>query len=90
MASGIALFLSGLLASHPKTSSIGTRYTVTFASGVVVAAAMFEMIPEADVPNNWPFLSVGFFVFYLLEFHVSLNKPSLAFSGKPTMPTRNA
>jgi len=64
---GTALFLSGLPAFHPKASSIGTRYMVAFASGVVVAAAMFEMIPEADVPNNWPFLGVGFFLFYLLE-----------------------
>ena len=40
---------------------------VAFASGVVVAAALFEMIPEADVSNNWHFLGLGFFAFYLLE-----------------------
>jgi len=64
---GLALFLSGLPPLHPKASAISARYVVAFASGVVIAAAMFEMIPEADVASNWPFLGMGFFVFYLLE-----------------------
>lgn len=64
---GLALFLSGLPAFHPKAAAMGTRYTVAFAAGVVTAAAMFEMIPEADVSRNWPFLGLGFFAFYLLE-----------------------
>lgn len=64
---GLALFLSGLPGLHPKALSLDIRYVVAFASGVVIAAAMFEMIPEADVSNNWPFLGIGFFVFYLLE-----------------------
>jgi len=64
---GLALFLSGLPPFHPKASAISARYVVAFASGVVIAAAMFEMIPEADVTHNWPFLGIGFFMFYLLE-----------------------
>ncbi len=64
---GLTLFFSGLPALHPKASSIDTRYIVAFASGVIVAAAMFEMIPEADVATNWPYLGIGFFAFYLLE-----------------------
>jgi len=64
---GLVLFLSGLPPFHPKASAMSARYVVAFASGVVIATAMFEMIPEADVANNWPFLGLGFFVFYLLE-----------------------
>jgi len=64
---GLVLFLSGLPPLHPKASAVSARYVVAFASGVVVAAALFEMIPEADVASNWPFLGVGFFAFYLLE-----------------------
>lgn len=64
---GLALFLSGLPGLHPKALSLDIRYVVAFASGVVIAAAMFEMIPESDVSNNWTFLGIGFFVFYLLE-----------------------
>lgn len=64
---GLILFLAGLPALHPKASSINARYIVAFASGVIVSAAMFEMMPEADVSNNWPFLGIGFFAFYLLE-----------------------
>jgi len=40
---------------------------VAFASGVIIAAALFEMIPSADVAGNWPFLGAGFFIFYLVE-----------------------
>jgi len=61
---GLVLFLSGLPAFHPKAARIDARNIVAFASGVVTAV-MFEMIPEADVSNNCPFLGIGFFVFYL-------------------------
>ena len=64
---GLTLFLSGLPALHPKASAINTSYIVAFASGVITSASMFEMIPEADVSNNWLFLGAGFFIFYLLE-----------------------
>jgi zinc transporter ZupT len=64
---GLVLFFSGLPAFHHKASRIDTRYVIAFASGVVTATSMFEMIPEADVSVNWPLLGIGFFAFYLLE-----------------------
>jgi zinc transporter ZupT len=64
---GLILFLCWFPALLSRTLTVNTRYVVAFASGVIVAAAMFEMIPEADVSSNWPFLGLGFFAFYLIE-----------------------
>jgi zinc transporter ZupT len=63
---GLILFLCGLPALLSRTLTVNTRYVVAFASGVIVAAAMFEMIPEADVSSNWPLLGLGF-AFYLID-----------------------
>jgi zinc transporter ZupT len=57
----------GLLPLHSRIKNIGTRYILAFAAGTVIAAAFFELLPEANVEVNWPFLGIGFFVFYLIE-----------------------
>ncbi|MEK7281439.1 MAG: ZIP family metal transporter [Chloroflexota bacterium] len=40
---------------------------LAFAAGVVIAAAFFELLPEANVEANWLFLGLGFFTYYLME-----------------------
>lgn len=57
--------LSGLLFLRFKTGS--TRYIIAFASGVVLSAAFFELIPESNIAQNYVFLGLGFFTFYLIE-----------------------
>lgn len=59
--------LSGLLLLHPKASFLASRYTIAFASGVVLAAAFFELLPESNVKENATFVALGFFTFYLIE-----------------------
>lgn len=65
--------LSGLLLLHPRVNSIGTRYIVGFASGIVISTAFFELIPESNVVDNYLYLGLGFFSFYLLEKIVMLH-----------------
>jgi len=48
---------------HPALS----RYIIAFSSGLVIAAAIFELLPEANVERNALFIGLGFFVFYLVE-----------------------
>jgi len=40
---------------------------LALAAGVVVAAAFFELLPEANIEANWLFLGIGFFPYYLME-----------------------
>ncbi len=70
---GLADLVGGVLPFHPRFKSIDIRYLVGFASGTVIAAAFFEMLPEADLRRNAPFLLMGFFTFYILEKGVMLH-----------------
>lgn len=65
--------LGGILFLHPPIVRMDTRYVVGFASGVVISAAFFELLPEADVSKNAIFLALGFFIFYILEKTVMLH-----------------
>lgn len=64
----------GLLPLHPRFRSIGTRYALAFASGAVVSAAFFDLLPESDVKLNWPFLGAGFFIMYLIDKGLALHQ----------------
>lgn len=59
--------VGGLLPLYFKSGIYSTRYILAFASGVVVAAAFFELLPEANVEDNWLFVGLGFFILYLVE-----------------------
>jgi zinc transporter ZupT len=73
VAAALSDILSGLLIFHPRINVIGTRYIVGFASGIVIATAFFELLPESDVANNYLYLGLGFFTFYILEKAVMLH-----------------
>jgi zinc transporter ZupT len=73
MAAALSDILSGLLIRHPRINAIGTRYIVGFASGIVISTAFFELLPKSDVANNYLYLGLGFFTFYLVEKAVMLH-----------------
>ena len=65
--------LGGILFLHPAVARMDNRYIVGLASGVVISATFFELLPEAEVSKNSLFLALGFFLFYLLEKTVMLH-----------------
>ncbi len=69
----ISDILGGLLFLHPRVAGMDNRYILGLASGVVISATFFELIPEANVSENSLFLALGFFIFYLLEKIVMLH-----------------
>lgn len=76
----LADFLPGYLylRRNPAPPPGGTpltriRYLVAAASGIVVAAALFELLPKAGLDRNAPFVALGFFAFYLVEKGVMLH-----------------
>ncbi len=65
--------LGGVLFLHPAIARMDNRYIVGLASGVVISATFFELLPEARVSENALFLATGFFLFYILEKVVMLH-----------------
>lgn len=61
--------------SQPPGEAHGrrARYLVGFSSGIVLGAALFELLPEADVERNGLYVALGFFAFYLVEKLVMLH-----------------
>lgn len=59
--------VGGLIPFYSKSANFSPRYILAFASGVVVAAAFFELLPEANIEANWLYLGLGFFILYLVE-----------------------
>lgn len=70
----LADVVGGLLPFYLKERNLGTRYILAFASGVVVAAAFFELLPQAKVEENWLYLGLGFFMLYLVEKGLELHR----------------
>ncbi|MBI4362543.1 MAG: ZIP family metal transporter, partial [Euryarchaeota archaeon] len=64
---------SGLLALRRRLEAGSARYLVALASGIVLAAAFFELLPEAHLEVNGWVVGLGFFVFYLIEKAVMLH-----------------
>lgn len=65
--------LGGLLMLRRKPGAYDPRYIIAFSSGIVVAAAFFELIPEANLAENTLIFATGFFSFYLAEKFVMLH-----------------
>lgn len=64
---GLADVVGGVLPFFARTRNISMRYVLAFAAGTVIAAAFFELLPEAKVEENWMYLAGGFFVYYLID-----------------------
>ena len=67
-------FLGGLIPLHPRMRNISLRYILALASGTVISAAFFELLPEASVEANWALLGLGFFTIYLIDKGLSLHQ----------------
>jgi zinc transporter ZupT len=50
-----------------RLSTSNPRYIIAFSSGVVISAAFFELLPEANIEANSIFVALGFFLFYFVE-----------------------
>lgn len=59
--------LSGWLTLQGWARKIQPRYVIAFASGVLLSATFFHILPEANLTSDAPFLALGFVTFYLLE-----------------------
>jgi zinc transporter ZupT len=64
----------GALPLYPRLKGISTRYILGFASGIVIAAAFFELLPEANVEVNWALVGAGFFIMYLIDKGLALHQ----------------
>lgn len=63
-------FLADLLVTlvyRGRTELFGTRYIIALSAGIVTAAALIELIPEGNVDINYPYLLLGFILFYVVE-----------------------
>ncbi|MBI4216210.1 MAG: ZIP family metal transporter [Chloroflexi bacterium] len=59
--------VGGVLPFHPWGKKVSMRYVLAFAAGTVMGAVFFELLPEAKAEQNYLYLALGFFVFYLVE-----------------------
>ena len=59
--------LSGWLTLRGWGSQIQPRYIVAFASGTILSAAFFHVLPEVNWKSDTLFLALGFVTFYVLE-----------------------
>jgi len=62
-----ATILGGLLPIYTRIRNVEIRYTLAFASGLMISVAFFDMLPEAEIAVNYIFLGVGFFSLYVVE-----------------------
>jgi zinc transporter ZupT len=75
--SGLALLSDiggGLIPLFPRFRNISTRYVLAFATGIVISAAFFELLPEANIEQNWALLGAGFFTMYLIDKGLALHQ----------------
>ncbi len=65
--------MGGVLFMRPIFSKIDNRYILGIASGIVISASFFELLPEANIETNSQYVALGFFLFYLVEKIVMLH-----------------
>ncbi|MDJ0269347.1 MAG: ZIP family metal transporter [Aigarchaeota archaeon] len=58
--------LAVLLRDRQLTANY-VRYVIALSAGLVISAAFFELLPEANIEANAVFVALGFFIFYLVE-----------------------
>src|SRR3990172_8360458 len=66
LVTSLATLVGGALPLYTRLRLIEQRYLVAFASGAMVAIALFDLIPEMTAHNAVALL-LGFFSIYLLE-----------------------
>ncbi|MDP2643472.1 MAG: ZIP family metal transporter [Desulfobacterales bacterium] len=66
--------IGGLIPFQPRFKNMSTRYALAFASGTVISAAFFELLPAADIQQNWAVPGIGFFAMYLIDKGLALHK----------------
>ncbi|MBI2980233.1 MAG: ZIP family metal transporter [Chloroflexi bacterium] len=71
---GLTDLIGGFAPLFPRLKFISTRYVLAFASGTVISAAFFELLPEANIEANWALVGIGFFVMYLIDKGLSLHQ----------------
>lgn len=64
---GLSDLIAGLLALYGPGARLQPRYIIAFASGTLLGAAFFHILPELDLGRDALFLALGFMVFYVLE-----------------------
>jgi len=70
---GLSDIAGGLFALRKRMNFSKMRYIVAFASGTMLAAVFFEMLPAIDTAKNYWHLAAGFFLFYALEKAVTIH-----------------
>lgn len=70
----LADVIGGLYPLQTRFKGISTRYALAFASGTVISAAFFELLPEANIESNWALAGVGFFTMYLIDKGLALHQ----------------
>ncbi len=64
---GLADILGGWISQRPNITMRYFRYFMGFASGTVIAAAFFELLPNVSMETGAYVIAFGFFFFYFLE-----------------------
>lgn len=59
--------LGGTIALHPRLNDLSQRYAIALASGIVVSAALLELLPASEIESNAIYILLGFFTFYFIE-----------------------
>lgn len=67
------LYLRRMKRAPAEESPAWNRYLIGISAGIILGAALFELLPEADVAQNSLYVALGFFAFYLVEKLVMLH-----------------
>jgi len=59
--------LAGWVTLQERANRLQPRYIIAFAAGVLLAVTFFDILPDADLKSDAPFLALGFLTFYVLE-----------------------
>jgi zinc transporter ZupT len=59
--------VGGTIALHPRLTELSQRYAIALASGIVISAALLELLPASDIETNAIYVVIGFFTFYFIE-----------------------
>lgn len=59
--------LAGWFTLRGWAGKVQPRYIIAFASGILLSATFFHILPEVNLKLDAPFLALGFVTFYLLE-----------------------
>jgi zinc transporter ZupT len=59
--------LAGWLTLQKRADKLQPRYIIAFSAGVLLGVTFFDILPEANLKSDAPFLALGFVTFYVLE-----------------------